>query len=82
MEQNIVSLGVDPKDSKPVQSIINEKEKEIHLFKKKLIITGTKHVQSGELIILQMEKDKQFQKMKNIKEHLEEFQKGNSNLKT
>lgn len=44
MEQNIVSLGVDPKYPKPIHSIIDEKEKKIQLLKRKLQIPSIAHV--------------------------------------
>ena len=75
-------MGVDPKDPKLVQSIIEEKEKQIKLLKKNLKILGITQVQLEELIILQMEKDKEFQEIQNIKKHLVECQKENSYLKT
>ena len=77
LEKKIVSLVVDPKDPKLVQGILDENEKQIQLLKKMLKIHGTSHVQLDELIALQMEKDKKYQEMQKIKEHLVEYQKDN-----
>lgn len=77
VEKNIISLRVDPKDPKPVKSILDEKENQIQLIKKKLKILNTAHVQQEELIALQMEKYKHYQE---IQKHMKKYKKENEGL--
>ena len=52
LEDDIITVGEDPKNIHPVNKILDDKEKTIQALKKKLKIPGTKHVHIEELVSL------------------------------
>lgn len=64
---DIIYLGEEPNDMKPIKSLFNDKDNTIQVIKKKLSITSTKHVQNIELTTLQQEKYFIYQEMMTYK---------------
>ena len=63
LQQNIINLGTNPIETKPVADLIKEKDNEIKSFKKKLQMPVSQHLDSPELVALQEERDKVYKEM-------------------
>jgi hypothetical protein len=74
LEKWIIELGANPRDEASIQALINTKDKEIQVLKKKLNIPGIEHVQTPELQAIQAEKEQLLRKMVQMGEHIELYE--------
>lgn len=66
-ENELIVVGVQPKEKQSVKKLLDEKEKVIKTLKKKLKIPVTYHTQTEELVELQKERDDFEQETLNLK---------------
>ena len=67
-ENELIAIGVQPKEKQSVKKLLDEKEKVIKSLKKQLKIPVTDHPQTEELITLQKERDDFKQETLNLKD--------------
>jgi hypothetical protein len=70
LENWVIELGANPKDSKSIQALIKTKDTKIYTLNKKLNIPNIDHVQTPELQEVQQEKDQLLGQMVQMKEQL------------
>ena len=56
-ENELIVVGLKPKEKQSVKKLLDEKEKVIKSLKKQLKIPVTDHLQTEELVVLQRERD-------------------------
>jgi hypothetical protein len=58
LERRLVKMRDDATNEEPVQRMLNEKDNEISILKKKLKMSDVDHVQTPELLVIQKEKER------------------------
>ena len=66
-EEDLIKVGLNTQEKKPVKRILEEKEKIINSPKKKLKIPITDHPQMQEMMVLQKERDYFHDEVLNLK---------------
>ena len=68
LQNNVIEIGANPSDPKPIQSLNNENDIEIKVLKKKLNMPSSLYVQTLDLAFLREDKDSMYRELMSYKE--------------